>query len=74
MASTTVASGSRITRDDLEAKFREIEEGTRQQVASAKPTLVGVGATLAIILALVIFFLGQRAGRKRTTIVEIRRV
>lgn len=74
MAATTVASGSRITRDDLEAKFREIEGGTREQVASAKPTLIGVGAVLAVVLALLIFLLGQKAGRKRTTVVEIRRV
>jgi hypothetical protein len=63
-----------ITRDDLEAKMRELVDGARDEVASTKNTLATVGAVVGVILLLVVFVLGRRAGRKRTTVVEIRRV
>ena len=63
-----------ITRDDLEAKMRELVEGARDEVASTKNTLVTAGAVIGVILVLIVFLLGRRGGKKRTTIVEIRRV
>lgn len=73
MASTT-AAGGRVTRDDIEAKLRELQGGAQEQVASARSTLIAVGGVLAIILLVVVFLLGRRAGKQRTTIVEIKRV
>jgi hypothetical protein len=63
-----------ITRDDLEAKFRELEGGARDQVASARTMLITAGVVAALIALLLVFLLGRRAGKQRTTIVEIRRV
>ena len=63
-----------ITRDDLEAKFRELEGGAREQVASARTTLVTAGVVAALIVLLLAFLLGRRAGKQRSTVVEIRRV
>lgn len=71
---TASPSTTRITRDDLEAKFRELEGGAREQAAAAKPTLVAVGGVAALIVLLLAFLLGRRAGKQRSTIVEIRRV
>jgi hypothetical protein len=68
------STDERITRDDLEAKFREVLEGTREEVASAKPTLATVAAIAAVVLVAIAYLLGRRQGRKRTTIVEIRRM
>jgi hypothetical protein len=64
----------RITRDDLEDKFRELEGGTRDQVESARSTVVTAVGVAALILLLLAFLLGTRKGRKRSTVVEIRRV
>jgi hypothetical protein len=64
----------RITRDDLEAKFRELEVDARDQVASARSTAVTVGVVAALVLLLLAFLLGRRGGRQRSTVVEIRRV
>lgn len=64
----------RVTRDDLEGKFRELFEGARGEVSSARNTLVSIGVVVAIIVLLVAFLLGRRGGKKRTTVVEIRRV
>jgi hypothetical protein len=64
----------RITRDDLEAKFRELEGSARGQVESARTTLVTAGVIAAVIVLLLAFLLGRRAGKQRSTVVEIRRV
>jgi hypothetical protein len=63
-----------ISRDDIEDKFRELFEGARGEAASAKNTIVSVGIVIGVILLLVAFLLGRRGGKKRSTIVEIRRV
>jgi hypothetical protein len=64
----------RITRDQLEDKFRELEGDARDQVESARSTAVTAGVVAALILLLLAFLLGTRKGRKRSTVVEIRRV
>ena len=67
-------SRDRITRSDLEDKFRELEGGAREQVESARSTVVTAGVVAALILLLLAYLLGTRKGKKRSTIVEIRRV
>ena len=67
-------SRQRITRTDLEDKFRELEGGAREQVESARSTFVTAGVVALLVLLLVAFLLGTRKGRKRSTVVEIRRV
>lgn len=67
-------SQSKITRDDLESKFRELQgdvEDTKSEVAS----YAAVAAVVAVVaVATVAFVLGRRKGRRKSTIVEIRRV
>lgn len=70
---TPTASG-RITRDDLEASFRDLEGDVTDQVESAKSTALAAGLVAAAVILLLAFFLGVRKGRKRSTVVEIRRV
>jgi hypothetical protein len=63
-----------ITRADIEAKLQEIRgtvDTTRHGVVDkAKVGAVGV----AVLLAIVLYVLGRRGGKKKTTVVEIRRV
>lgn len=68
------APRTRITRDDLEDKFRELEGDVREQAESARTTIIAGVAIAALVLLLLAFLLGARKGRKRSTIVEIRRV
>jgi hypothetical protein len=68
------ARRGRITRDDLEDKLRQLEGGAHEQVESARATVVTAGVVALILLLVVAFLLGARKGRKRSTIVEIRRV
>jgi hypothetical protein len=74
MAETTSAEPKRITRDDIEAKLRELEGDARDQVASTRTTLVTAGVVAGLVILLLAFLLGRRGGRRRSTVVEIRRV
>lgn len=64
----------RITHDDIEAKLRELEGDAREQVESARSTAVTVGVVALVLLLVLAYLLGTRKGRKRSTVVEIRRV
>lgn len=63
-----------IQRDDIEAKFRELQGGVEHTTEAARGTLVTVGAVAAVVIVLAAFLLGRKRGKKRTTVVEIRRV
>jgi hypothetical protein len=63
-----------ITRADLESKFRELEGDVTEQVESARSTAITAGVIAAVLLLVLAFLLGTRKGRKRSTVVEIRRV
>ncbi|MET0146714.1 MAG: hypothetical protein ABW328_18280 [Ilumatobacteraceae bacterium] len=63
-----------ITRDDLQRSFQSLQDGVRGEVDDKRNTLltgVGIGGLVIVIL---IFLLGRRSGKKKTTFVEIRRV
>jgi len=69
-----MATTARITRDDLEAKLREMAGGVDDRVEAARPALMG-GAVAGLVLAvLVAYLLGRRRGRRRSAVVEIRRI
>ncbi|CAB4898819.1 unannotated protein [freshwater metagenome] len=64
----------RVSRDDLEAKFRALQGDIQHKVDDRKQPLVAGAVVGGILLLLVFFVLGKRSGKKRTTLVEIRRV
>lgn len=64
----------RITRDDLETRFRQLQDSVQGRVEDKKQTLMTAGIVAGVLLLLVVFFLGSRRGKKKTTLVEIRRV
>ena len=72
---STIDNGQRlVTRADIESKLREIrgvtDDTTEVAQEAAKPVLVALG--VAVVIGA--FLLGRRRGRKRSTIVEIRRI
>ena len=64
----------RITRGDLESKFREIQDDVQGKVESKKATLKTAAIAGGVVLILLVYLFGRRSGRKKTTLVEIRRV
>lgn len=71
---STVPGDRRITRSDIEAKLQEIR-GTAEDSAPDVPESAQRTGILAAggALLVVAFLLGRRRGRKKSTIVEIRR-
>ena len=63
-----------ITKADLEAKLRQLQGGVEETRDSALATAVTVGAFVVVGVVAVAFFLGRRRGRKRSTVVEVRRI
>jgi len=64
----------RITRADIESKLREVRGEVEEKGEAAKSTgltvaLIGVAAIVGVA-----FLLGRRRGRRKSTVVEIRRV
>jgi hypothetical protein len=74
MAKSEPAQQTKITRSDLESKFRAFQGDIQGKVDDKKQTLMAVGAGAGMFLMLVFFLLGRRSGKKKTTLVEIRRV
>ena len=64
----------RITRDDLERKFRELRGDVDETVEEAKGYAIGAAAVAVVLIAAIAFLMGRRRGKKKTTVVEIRRI
>ena len=63
----------RITRDDLEGKFRALQDDVLGKVEAKRNTLVTAAVVGGVVLLIVFYLFGRRSGRKKTTLVEIRR-
>jgi len=63
-----------IRRRDLEVKMRELQGGVTETREAETNTLVTVGAVVVVGVIAVVFLLGRRKGRRRTTVVEVRRI
>ena len=63
-----------VTRADIENKLRQIRGEVDSTARAAVPIGLAVGAVAVAAVVGVAFLLGRRRGRKRTTVVEIRRV
>ena len=64
----------RVSRADIEAKLREIRGEVDEASTSAKPYALAAGVAVAVAVVAIAYVLGRRKGRKKTTVVEIRRV
>lgn len=70
----TVDGGPRpITRDDLEAGFRQLTGEVDEKAEAARSTVLTIGAIAGVGVLLLVFLLGIRRGKRKTTIVEVRR-
>jgi hypothetical protein len=63
-----------ITRDDIEAKLRELQGTTEAGADAARGAGIAAVIGVALLGILLAYLLGRRKGRRRRTIVEIRRV
>ena len=64
----------RITRDDIEKKLRGLQGEVAEKVEDRKGTLTTVAVAAGVAVVIVVFLVGRRSGRRRSTMVEIRRL
>lgn len=74
VGSRAAAKPGTVSRDDIEAKLRELRGEVDSVGERAKGGVVIVGAVAAVALLATVYLLGRRKGKKRTTVVEVRRV
>lgn len=63
-----------ITRDDLERQFASVQRGLKGKIEDRKRTIASAITVAAVVIALALYLLGRRSGKRKTTLVEIRRV
>lgn len=74
MATTTSDTTGKITPDDLKQKFQALQGDVQGKVDDKKVSIAAVAGGAATFLMIVMFLLGKRSGRKKSAVVEIRRV
>lgn len=69
-----MAASERISRDDIEAKLKSLQGDVQNKVDDRRSTVVTVGVVAGIAVVALFYILGRRSGRRRSAVVEIRRV
>lgn len=69
-----VPTDRKINRGDIESKLNEIKGDVESTGQAAKPYALGAAVAGAIGIVAIAFLLGKRKGKKKTTVVEVRRV
>lgn len=70
----SAATAQPISRADLESKMRELQSevvGAREQATSY---VLAAGAVALVVAVGAAYFFGRRRGKKRSTVVEVRRL
>jgi hypothetical protein len=63
-----------VSRADIEAKLAEIKGEVDETGERAKVPAMVIGAVVVVAVVGVAYLLGRRSARKRTTVVEVRRL
>lgn len=71
---STTSTGETISADDLRNKVQGLQNSLQGKVDEKKNTLITIGGGALVVLLILFFLLGKRSGKKKTTLVEIRRL
>ncbi len=63
-----------ISKADIEGKFRQIKDEVDTVKSGAQDKAVPAAAIGGILAILLIFLLGKRVGKKKSAVVQIRRI
>ena len=73
-AKPMVAPDGKITRDDIEAKLRELRGDVGERTEAAKVPAIAIAVGVVVVTVAAAYFLGRRKGKRRQTVLEIRRI
>jgi hypothetical protein len=68
------STNGKITRGDIESKLHEMRGDVEESAEAAKTPIMAIAGGVAVAVVLLAFLLGKRRGRRKSTVVEIRRV
>ena len=71
---TETEATAKITPQDIENKLKALQGDVQGKVDDKKSTIASAAAAGGVVLLVIFFLLGKRAGKKRSTVVEIRRI
>jgi hypothetical protein len=63
----------KITRDDLEQKFKSLQDDIQGVTDRNKTSIATYAAIAGGVVVIIAYALGRRSGRKRRSVLEIRR-
>ncbi len=69
-----MARTERISRDDIERKLRGLQGDVQEKVDDRKSALIALAAGAGVVLVVAFYLMGRRSGKRRSAVVEIRRV
>ena len=73
-AKTAAASDRKITRDDIESKLRELQGEVGERTEAAKVPAIAIAVGVVVVTIAAAYLLGRRKGKRRQTVLEIRRI
>jgi hypothetical protein len=71
---SVVTPDRKITKGDIEAKLREIQGDIGERTEAAKTPALAIAVGVAVVAIAAAYFLGRRKGKRRQTVLEIRRI
>ncbi len=66
-------TNGRISKDDLEEKFRALQADLQGRFSSKKDSIVAIGSVIGAVVVILAYLLGRRRGKRKGGRVEIRR-
>ena len=69
-----MTEAAEVTPADIEAKFRDIQGQIEVVAEDSKKKVAVLGTVAAVVVLLVVYLLGRRAGTRRSSVIEIRRL
>jgi cobalamin biosynthesis Mg chelatase CobN len=74
VSKSSAAVPEKVTRDDIEAKLRELRGEVDSRVSDVKFSVTVVAVAVAVTAVVTAYWLGRRRGKRRQTVFEIRRI
>lgn len=71
---SVTTNGRPITRADLEAAFQRVVGEGQKTVEAAIPAALVVAGAVGLALVTVVYLAGRRRGRRKSSVIEIRRL
>lgn len=66
-------SNKKISRDDLERRFKSLQDDLQGRVENKKQTIIAAAGAVGAVIVVVAYLFGRRRGSRRATKVEFRR-